>query len=215
MYPALVALDERRRDGLSAPICTTVSAIGNGSPDNSSASGSKGWAMRVRSRRKRRWPEAYSAAAGDRMTFVIAVTKSGEVEEMLAVGKESRMAVGVVTTLFVVGRHIGRIAAKLRYTPNRSRCFRREEDHALGAPASTLAVRRIAQGQGLTAGCADLFELALGKEPEILGVRRPERVLSVFGSGQDPGLHLVEVADKDPHLAVDVPGGVGQRLTVG
>ena len=114
------------------------------------------------------------------------------------------MTVGLVTTLLIKGGHVDRFAAQLGDTLDRPGGFRRKEDHALRAPRPALAVGGVAQRQRLTSGSAHLLELAVCEEPQIFGLRRPEWVLRAFSAGQNARLHLVEISDEDPHLAVGV-----------
>ena len=96
---------------------------------------------------------------------------TGKIKKMLAVGQESRVAVGVVAPFFIEGRHIDGFAPELRHSLDRTIGFGSKQNHAFRAPGPTLAVRRIAEGQRLTSGGADFLELAVREETEILRIR--------------------------------------------
>src|SRR6476660_1300645 len=74
----------------------------------------------------------------------------------------------------------------------------REHDHVVRAPRRAAPESRLTQSLRRTAADRDLLEFALGEEPDVAAVRRPERVLGIVSAGH--GLGLERVKGTQPQL---------------
>src|SRR5437762_1540524 len=82
--------------------------------------------------------------------------------------------------------------AVLRHAEQGAFETRREDDHAVAIPRASTRRRGVAEDLGWASRQCDLLELALGEEPQVSAIRRPERERRVVGAGDRPRVERID-----------------------
>lgn len=78
---------------------------------------------------------------------------------------------------------------------------RREDDHAIAIPRPSARRRSVAQGLCWASRHGEFLELALGEEPEVPAIRRPEWERRAVSAWDRPRVERIERPDPDPGRA--------------
>src|SRR4051794_38987260 len=108
---------------------------------------------------------------------------------MAAIGEELRITMGVLREGGIeLGRQLHRTAG-IANEGERFAVVGAEENFAAWSPGSILESRKHGDNAGRSASGADLFQFAVGKEGQPLGVRGPKRCGGAFSAGENMSVH--------------------------